>query len=431
MDSKTLREQRAKLASDANDILARAVAEKRASTAEELAQVDKIHADVDGLKATIDRIERSADEARMYAPESQRGFEQPKDGESRAAEELTNRAFTKWVKEGPGALDAQERKALPIAAAKGANGTEISLRMRPLRDAIADMRAAQTVTTSGGGYMIARAFSNEVERAMLYYGGMLQTGRVIDTDTGAPLDWPTFDDTANTGRLLSINTTVTNTAITFGTLQLDAYKYSSDSVLVPVELAQDSAFDMNSLVGSVLGERLGRILNNHLTVGTGSSQPNGVITAATTGVTGATGQTTSVTFDNIVDLVYSVDRAYRTGAKFMMNDSSVKVIRKLKDGDGKPIWNVGSPMAGEPDTLLGYPIVVNNDVAAMGTSAKSIAFGDFSKYLIRRVKDITLLRLNERYADAHQVGFIAFARFDGDLVDAGQHPVKLYVNSAS
>ena len=195
---------------------------------------------------------------------------------------------------------------------------------------------------------------------------------------------------------------------------------------------QDIAFDLNSLVPSMLGERIGRKVNNALTVGTGSSQPNGVITAATTGVTGATGQTTSVIYDNLVDLVYSVDRAYRQrGAKWMMNDSTVKAIRKLKDGNGLPIWQAGNATAGEPDSLLGYTIIINNDVAAMGTSAKSIAFGDFSKYIIRRVKDVTLVRLVERYADAHQVGFLAFARFDGDLVDAGQHPIKLYVNSAT
>lgn len=453
MNTRELREKRKKLAEDANAILAAAVKEGRANTPDEITKYDAIAADIDALKATIDRIEKAEDEVRSFVPDSQRGRESAtpdQEAEARAY----NEAFTRFVLGGTTALSPEDVRALGGLHAAQTDSNErviagrplnvagqrgIRLQFRPARTALADFRqdptgekrAAQTITTSGGGYIIAREFSNEVERAMLFYGGMLATGRIIDTATGAPLDWPTFDDTSNQGRLLSINTTVTNTAITFGTLALNAYKYSSDSVLVPVELMQDSAFDMNSLVGSALGERLGRILNNHLTVGTGSSQPNGVITAATTGKTGTTGQTATVIYDDLVDLVYSVDRTYRQNGRFMLNDSSIKVIRKLKDGQGLPIWTAGGSMAGEPDRLLGYPIVVNNDVAAMTANAKSIAFGDFSRYLIRRVKDVTLLRLEERYADAHQVGFLAFARFDGNLVDAGQHPVKLYVNSAT
>ena len=438
MNTKDLREKRKKLAEDANAILAAAVKESRAATPEELEKVDKIHADIDAMKATIDRIERADDEARSFVPESQR--EVRVSGDDRDEAKIINAAFRSWAMQGAKGLTSDEARALQASKdlTLDANGNELRIAFRTAREALREFnargeyRAAQTVTTSGGGYQIAREFSNELERAMLYFGGMLQVGRIIDTATGAPLDWPTMDDTGNSGRLLAINTAVTNTAYTLSTLQLDAYKYSSDSVLVPVELMQDSAFDINSLVPSMLGERIGRKLNADLTTADGSGKPNGVINAATTGKTGATGQTTSVTFDDLVDLVYSVDRAYRErGAKFMMADSTVKAIRKLKDGNGLPIWNAGSATAGEPDTLLGYPIVINNDVAAMGTSAKSIAFGDFSKYLIRRVKDVTLVRLNERYADSHQVGFLAFARFDGDLLDAGQHPVKLYVNSAS
>jgi HK97 family phage major capsid protein len=434
MDSKTLREKRAKLASDANAILATAVHENRASTADELAQVDKIHADVDALKATIDRVERSADEERMYAPESQREQREPPADEAAEAR-AHNTAFRKYLIDGPGALTSEDVRALGgLKTEKGVNGAGLTLSFRSIRESLAalrEKRAAQTVTTSGGGYVIAREFSDRLEKSLLFYGGMLQNSSVFDTATGAPLDWPTYDDTSVSGRLLAINTGATQTGMTFGSVTFDAYKYSSDYVLVPVELMQDSAFDINAIVADVLGERLGRILNNHMTVGTGSAQPNGVITAAGTGVTGATGQTTSVTFDNIVDLVYSLDRAYRMNAKFMMNDASIKVLRKLKDGNGMPIWQAGGPTAGEPDTLFGYPVIANNDVAVMGANAKSIAFGDFSKYKIRRVKDVTLLRLNERFADAHQVAFLAFARFDGDLLDAGTDPIKLYVNSAT
>lgn len=421
MTTKALREQRKKLAEDAHAILAKAVSESRAATQEELQTVDKIHADIDALKATIDRVERSEAEERAIVPESQRTTPSAEDRTGEVG--AKNAAFRKWAAKGPNVLTHEDVRALGVQLS--GNGSEITLRF------LSPEERALTVTTTGGGHLIADAFSDRLEKSMLFYGGMITEADVVTTATGAPLDWPTYDDTTQKGAILAINTAVANQDIVFGNLTFDAYKYSSKQVLVPVELMQDSAFDMDSIVADVLGERLGRILNEHFTTGTGTAQPNGIVTASSAGKTGATGQTTSVTYDDLVDLVYSIDRAYRAGAKFMMNDGTVKAIRKLKDGQALPIWNVGSPTAGEPDTLLGYPVVVNNDVVVMAASAKSIIFGAIKKYKVRRVKDITLLRLNERYADAHQVGFLAFARFDGDLLDAGTDPVKHYANSAT
>jgi HK97 family phage major capsid protein len=426
MNTKALREKRKKLAEDANAILAKAVGESRAATPEELEQVDKIHADVDALKKTIDAAERMDDEERSFVPDSQRTSLTTGSPEEQA---VRDRAFRRWSLGGPSALTSEELRALNPQPS--GNGTEITLRFLSRDEREQVEKRAQTITTTAGGYIIAPEFSYRLEKSMLFFGGMLQEADVFETATGAQMTWPTYDDTSNVGAILAINTGVSNQDVAFGQVVFDAYKYSSKQVLVPVELMQDSAFDVNALVADVLGERLGRILNTHFTTGDGSSKPNGVITAAGTGKTGATGQTTSVTFDDIVDLVYSLDKAYRIGAKFMMNDSTIKALRKLKDGNGLPIWQAGSATSGEPDSLLGYPVVANNDVAAMATSAKSIAFGNLKKYKVRRVKDITLLRLNERYADAHQVGFLAFCRFDGDLLDAGTDPVKLYVNSAS
>lgn len=427
MNTKALREQRKKLAEDANAILAKAVAENRAATPEELQSVDKMHADIDALKATIDRAEKAADEERAVVPESVRTTAA---ADPTGEVEARNKAFRAWAAKGPMALSTDELRALPGLNVQG-NGSEITLRFSDSRTRRQAEQRAQTVTTTGGGYLIADAFMARLEKSLLYFGGMMEEADVFETATGAPLDWPTYDDTAQKGAILAINTAVSNQDVTFGQVTFDAYKYSSKQVLVPVELMQDSAFDINAVVADVLGERLGRILNEHFTTGTGSAQPNGIVTASSAGKTGATGQTTSVTYDDLVDLIYSVDRAYRAqGAKFMTADSTVKAIRKLKDGNGMPIWQP-TVQAGEPDSLLGYPLVVNNDVAAMATSAKSILFGALKKYKVRRVKDITLLRLNERYADAHQVGFIAFARFDGDMLDAGTDPVKHYANSAS
>jgi HK97 family phage major capsid protein len=131
-----------------------------------------------------------------------------------------------------------------------------------------------------------------------------------------------------------------------------------------------------------------------------------------------------------VDLKHSVDAAYRSNAEFMMNDLTVAAISKLLDGNGKPLWAAGIQV-GAPDTILNHPYVVNNDMAVMAASAKSILFGDFSKYMIRDVLGITMMRLAERYADFLQVGFMAFMRTDADLLDAGQAPIKHYINAAS
>jgi HK97 family phage major capsid protein len=148
------------------------------------------------------------------------------------------------------------------------------------------------------------------------------------------------------------------------------------------------------------------------------------------------GQTTSVIYDDLVDLFHSVDVAHRMspGCKWMLADSSIKVIKKIKDSTGRPLWQPGVSAgagAGFPDTILDKPYVLNNDIAVMAANAKSILFGDLSKYKIRQVMGFTLLRLVERYAEFGQVGFLAFMRADGNLIDAGSNPVKYYQNSAT
>jgi HK97 family phage major capsid protein len=129
--------------------------------------------------------------------------------------------------------------------------------------------------------------------------------------------------------------------------------------------------------------------------------------------------------------VHSVDPAYRTGPKvrFMFNDSTLKLLRKLKDGNGQYLWQPGM-QAGEGSTLFGYQYTINQDLANVGSSSKSIVFGDFSKYKIRDVRGITVKRLNERYADSDQVGFFALMRTDGRVLDSGTDPIK-YITQAA
>jgi HK97 family phage major capsid protein len=291
---------------------------------------------------------------------------------------------------------------------------------------------AQTVTTTGGGYTIPDEMMRSFEKALLWYGGMRQVATVLRTESGADLPIPTANDTAQAGVILDINTQVANQDVTFGQLVLKAFKYSSKQVLVPVELMQDNAINLPQVLGEMLGERIGRIQNTHFTTGAGTTLPFGITVQSVLGVTGAAGG--GITYANLVDLEHSVDIAYRRqGAAFMMNDVKVAALKKIVDGSQRPIWqpNDASGMAnGAPATLLGYPVYTNNDMAtATTTGTKGMIFGALQKYLIRDVVGVTLLRLDERYADFHQVAFLAFARADGNLLNAGTNPVKHFAHT--
>ncbi len=188
--------------------------------------------------------------------------------------------------------------------------------------------------------------------------------------------------------------------------------------------------DLGAYITKKFARRLGTVTNLHYTTGNGASKPYGVVTQATSGVAAATGQTISVTTDDLIALEHSVDPVYRNGAQWMFRDSTLRILKQMKDGEGRPIWLPGIAVK-EPDVILGYSYVINTDVAAMAASAKSILFGDFSAYYIRDVLDMTVLRLEERFAEYFQVAFLAFQRTDGRLIDAGQHPIKYYANSAT
>ena len=293
-----------------------------------------------------------------------------------------------------------------------------------------------TTTPSEGGYTVESDIASTLIDALKAFGGMRAVAEVFRTEKGNPLSYPTSDGTSETGEIIAQNTTATAADPTFGTVGLNVFKYSSKIIAVPFELLQDSTIDVEAFVRARLATRLGRITNTHFTVGTGTTQPDGVIPRATVGVTAGNGtsQVTTIVYDSLIDLVHSVDPAYRAGkCRFMMNDASVKNIRKIKDGQSRPIFNPGYEInvpGGAPDMLLGYPIQINQDVAVMAASAKSIAFGDFSYYKIRDVMLAEFFRFTDSaYTKLGQVGFLGWMRSGGNLVDQGA--VKVFVNAAS
>lgn len=316
--------------------------------------------------------------------------------------------FAKWLKGGDKAMTAQDW---------------------------ADVRATMSTTTAAeGGYTVPTEVAGTVLDVLKAYGGVREVANVIQTEMGNPINYPTSDGTSETGELIAENTTATALDASFGVVTLSAYKFSSKIVAVPFELLQDSAVDIEAFVAKRLGERLGRAMNTYFTTGTGTAQPNGVVTASSAGKTGTSGQTTSVIFEDLVDLVHSVDPAYRNDAcRFMMADSSLKIVRKLKDSQNRPVFIPGwDGLAGKmPDTLLGYGVTINQDMAAMAANAKSILFGDFSRYTVRDVMGITLFRFDDSaYAKLGQIGFLAWMRSGGTKTDGGA-PWKHYANSAT
>lgn len=407
MRTKALRENRAKLYEEAQGILA-----KSDQSGEDSARFDAIMAEMDKLKDRIDREEKLASigselQARVERRADEAGVPVSVQADN---EEVEKRAFARWMRVGINGLGDQDRDVMA----------------RRFTDIRADMGVG---TGAGGGFLVPQAFSDAVDTAMKAFGGMLIEGDVFDTDTGADMPYPTVNDTSNVGELLSENTATSSLDVTIASTTFKAYMYSSKLIPVSLQLMQDSAFNVEQWLAGVIGERLGRILNTHFTTGTGTGQPSGIVTGSVVGKTGVNGQTTSIIYDDLVDLEHSVDPAYRLGAKFMMADTTLRTIKKLKDTTGRPLWAPGLTEKA-PDTILGYGYSVNQDVAAMAASAKSVLFGAIKKYKIRRIRGVTLVRLNERYAEKLQVGFFGYARFDGRLLDAGMNPVKHYANSA-
>lgn len=293
-----------------------------------------------------------------------------------------------------------------------------------------------TTTGSEGGNTVQTIVASRLIDLMKAYAFMRAVSDQVSTENGADMSFPTSDGTAETGEWVAQNAAAAAADPTFGTRAVNTFKAGSKVVAVPIELLQDSQIDIAGFVLNRLGQRIGRISNTGYTTGSGTGQPFGFVSVASTGKTGTTGQTLTIIYDDLVDLVDSLDVAYLQGPnepKFMMSQTMRRVVRKIKDTSGRPIWtpSYDSGMtAGTPDRLLGYPVAINNDMAVPAANAKSLAFGDFKKYLIRDAMQVTLYRFDDSaYAKNGQVGFLAWARTGGNLLDL--NAVKLYAHSAT
>lgn len=420
-----LRERRRALYEEARSTLDEAERENRDLGGEDLARWEAQMAEVDQLGREIDARERDEQtRARLEGNVTEPRVNGAATPPPPAGVTPYEQAFRSWMRHGRDGIDTAQRRAL----ASGLTNFDPDS---------PETRALGVGTGSAGGYTVPQGFLRDLITRMKAYGAVRRVARVITTDSGADTPIPTFDDTANVGRILGENTQLTQTDVAFGTKTIKAYMYSSDLVLVSYQLMQDSAFDVQQELTDALGERIGRIQNQHFTTGTGTGQPQGIVTGATAGVTGATGTTTTfganagVAYGNLVSLVHSVDPAYRQSgnARFMIGDTALAAIRSLVDSQNRPLWQP-SVTEGTPDTLLGYPLEINPDMPAPGANNKTILFGDFNRgYFVREVRGVQMVRLDERYADYLQVGFFAFARADGLVRDANAY--KAFAHSAT
>jgi len=303
-----------------------------------------------------------------------------------------------------------------------------------------------TTTGSQGGFSVQSLVASQLIDLLKAYGWMRAVASQITTEKGNPLSYPTSDGTSEVGEWIAQNVTATAADPTFGTVAVNVFKASSKIVAVPYELLQDSQVDIQAMILKRLADRIGRVANVGYTTGGGTTDPNGLITAASVGKTGTTGQTLTIIYDDLVDLIDSLDAAYldtpttpqdmpSAAPGFMMSQTMRRVVRKIKDTAGRPLWTpsydagIGGK-ATTPDMLLGYPVYINNDLAVPAANAKSLAFGNLHKYLIRDAMDVTMFRFDDSaYAKLGQVGFLAWARTGGNLLDINS--VKVYQHSAT
>ncbi len=380
---KTQQELRANLTEQIRDVIEDAEKANRGLDAAELEKIDRIEADIrraDEAIAIATRNEERSVEASVAA----KGFALP------AAEERSASAILR-----------------DIAATRGAHTFE-----------------QRTLTPSAN--TVPKSFYDEVFDVARLVGPMLDVGQRINTASGEDLTLPLLT-AYSTATLVAAAGTVADSEPTYSSITLGAYKYG---LLIPVanELIADAGFDIAAHLAEQAGNGLGYAVNAALTTGDGSSKPNGIVTAAGTGVTGGTGVAGAFTADNLIDLQYSLDGAARRlpGVAYMAAGSSIGKMRKLKDDAGNYLYAVN---VGQPDTFAGYNVIENPAVAATGTAAASVLFGHLPSYKVRVAGGIQVATSTDYAFNTDVTTFRVMMRVDGDLTH--QSHVKYFKGAAS
>ena len=413
-DIKDLREKMARIATEARAKLSEVTDETPEARASEVErEFDAMMADHDKLAAKAERLEKV--EAALRAGEQVDLSKRP------TFEQRSAPAVDEGFK-----MDYRAAFAEMIAAGGDAYVDA------EVRNVLKEYRVQTGGTNSAGGFTVPVELATFIEKAMIATGPMYTSNlfTVINSADGRTFNIPTIDDTSVAAEAHTEGTQPTDDGGkdgTFAQKSLSAYAFDSEWIRWSAELNADSILNMESLLGELIGERLGRIANSKLTTGSGSSDVEGIVTNSAAGKTAAA--TAAVTADEIIDLIHSVDPAYRTAPStaIMMNDSTLAAIRKLKDGDGNYLWQMGNYQAGIPQNLLGYNVVVNQAMDSLAAAKKVILFGDMSKFYVRKVGAPSIYVARERFAPDY--GILGYIRFDGVLTNTAA--IKHLITAAS
>lgn len=382
-----LREKRAKAWEAAKAFLDSHRNEKGVLSAEDDAAYTRMEQEITDLGKEIARLERQeAFERELSQPVNQPLTGRPESGG--AGKEKTGRASEEYKANFWNAM----RSKVPLPSV---------------------VNALEEGMDSEGGYLVPDEYERTLVEALEEENVFRQMAKVIRTSSG-DRKIPVVA-TKGTASWIDEEGAYTESDDSFGQVSIGAYKVGT-MIKVSEELLNDSVFDLESYIAKEFARRIGAKEEEAFFTGDGSGKPLGVLAAtggAETGVTAAS--STAVTADELMDLFYSLKSPYRKKAVWVLNDSTIKAVRKLKDSTGQYLWQP-SLVAGTPDTLLGRPVKTSAYMPVIATGAKTIAFGDFSYYWIADRQGRSFKRLNELYAANGQVGFLGSQRVDGKLV---------------
>jgi len=376
-----LKQLRAKGVKSLREILDIADGESRPLSGEERQKYDKIDTDVEALTETIDRRDKQERAEKMITSdtgESRVTRKAATQAEMLDSEEYRN-AFYKYIRYGSNALVGDEARGLSIG------------------------------TDAAGGYLTETVLDRKLVQTLDEMNVMRQLCTVISTASDRNI---AVESDAATAVWMAEEASYTEDDVAFTQVSLSAYKLGS-IMKISEELLQDNVFDLTSYLATNFARRLANAEETAFVNGDGSSKPTGVTSGATASVTAASA--TVLTSDELIDLYHSCGRQYRNNASWLMRDSTIKEIRKLKDSDGQYVWQPGM-QAGEPDRLFGNPVYASPDMPETATGAISVVFGDFSYYTIADRGSRSLIRLNELYSANGQIGYRIFERTDGKVI---------------
>ncbi len=300
---------------------------------------------------------------------------------------------------------------------------------------IMELRAQSEGVDSAGGFLVPDEFRQKLVERQLAYGGVAPLVETISTSTGAPMEFPTLDDTANSGSITAEGAQFAAGAdLVFGSLTLNAYKYTSqgtgqDPLRVSVELLQDAAFDVASLVARKLGERIARKQADDWINGNGVGEPVGLMGSTVT-ADESVDVADTLDYDDLLDLETLLDPSYEQNARWIMSKATWSVVRAIVDTTGRPLvqeLSVSGIGSKPSPSLLGYPVVLDQEVpdlsAAVGP-ANVIALGDFREaYVIRKVANLTIVVNPYTRANFGQTEYVAWERADGAIQNRNAYVV--------